>query len=159
MNGNINIFLCSELTRDEEFRIMKNFKLFVDKLKKPNMYFWSAEQNFWKRAQNRYSNFNLELKVNWCDLLKLFKSEPICIKDCFNFSLKSIAKAMKKHGMISTEIESECKNGKSAIINGYTYYNTKNENLINDIIKYNEFDVKVLFEIMEFLKKNNIYLN
>lgn len=152
-------FLCSELTRVEEFRIMKNFKLFVDKLKKPNMYFWFAEQNFWKRAQNRYSNFNLELKVNWCDLLKLFKSEPICIKDCFNFSLKSIAKAMKKHGMISTEIESECKNGKSAIINGYTYYNTKNENLINDIIKYNEFDVKVLFEIMEFLKKNNIYLN
>ena len=85
----------------------------------------------------------------------MFKEEPIVIKDCLKFGLKHIAKAMRKHKMISASLESKCDSGRSAMISAWSCYREHNEPIVSpvmkDIIKYNEFDCKVLYEIKDFL--------
>ena len=89
-------------------------------------------------------------------MYNIFKEEPIVVKDCFNFGLKSIAKAMKKHNMINIEIESNCNSGMTAMIKAYECYKKENNpsscEIMKDIGKYNEFDCKVLYEILNYLR-------
>ena len=153
-------FTCSKPTHEEEYRIMNEFAQFVLERGNPKVYYWHAEKTFWNSAEARQ-----ELIIDdwnnrkWADLCKLFQEEPIVIKDCFKFGLKAIAGAMRKHGMISTQNESECCNGSTAMIRAWKTYteseDPKNSNEMKDIMKYNEFDCKVLWEILTFLRKNH----
>ena len=165
-------FICDTPTYNEEYRIMDEFMVFLRKIGMTKSWFWHAEKTIWKTAENRQyeracrarddekrnkiSDWNTS---NWFDLCKLFKSEPIVIKDCFKFGLKSIAKAMRKHGMISTEIDSTCDSGMVAMIKAWECYNENDEPAscatMKDIESYNTFDCKVLWEILEYLRKNN----
>lgn len=101
----------------------------------------------WKKIDNR-----------WTDLLALFQTEQIVIKGCFNYRLKNIAKAMRENGLLTTEIDSECKSGLSAMTSAYNYYKLnrkeqrKNSNIMRDIKKYNEFDCKILHDILKYLR-------
>jgi predicted RecB family nuclease len=132
---------------------MNEFSDFLASRNYPKIYYWSAEPSIWKRAEIRNSREKLNLK--WCDLYQLFKGEPIVIRGCFDFSLKSIAKAMHRYGMISTSLESNCNSGMVAMLNCWKYYNQgRDEEIIQDTIRYNEFDCKVLYEILEFLRTN-----
>ena len=85
--------------------------------------------------------------------------EPIVIKDSFKFGLKSIAKAMEKHGMIGTMLDSKCSSGMTAMVSAYKCYNTEDKpstcDIMKDISKYNEYDCKVLWEIIRYLRNNS----
>ena len=167
-------FVCKETSYEEEYRIMDEFAQLVADRGYPQIYNWVAEERFWDTACNRQFDLahledNTERKDHisddwkrvddWADLSKLFQSEPIVIKDCFKFGLKAVAKAMRKHGMISARIESECNNGMSAMINAWkTYKNSDHpdtSDTMKDISKYNEFDVRVLWEILTYLRSNH----
>jgi len=176
-NGTWNYknFICCKPTYDEEYRIMDEFANFVAERETEKIYFWAAEPRFWNTAETRqfdlaHSQNDNDKKNNicdnwklcgWSDLCKMFRSEPIVIKDCFKFGLKSISKAMKKHNMINVNIESNCQNGMSAMINAWKTYNTvenpEKSDVMKDIAKYNEFDCKVLFEIITYLRKNHTH--
>lgn len=167
-------YICTKPTYEEEYRIMDEFIQFITERNHPKIYYWCAESCFWKKAESRQFDIadkagNTEIKnhitnnwkINdWADLCKLFQNEPIVIKDCFKFNLKSIAKAMKKHGMIYAHIESDCNNGMSAMINAWKSYTNsdqpENSDIMKDIAKYNEFDVRVIWEILTYLRKNHI---
>jgi hypothetical protein len=166
-----NSYTCKESTYEEEFRIMDEFISFINSRDNPVLNYWCAEANFWDKAENRQYNLTNDIdrknhisdnwKIEkWCNLYDIFKEDSIVIKDCFNFGLKSIAKAMKKHDMITTELETDCTSGISAMVKAYNCYkkesNPSNCVIMNDICKYNEFDCKVLWEIMTYLKNNNI---
>ena len=76
----------------------------------------------------------------------------------FRFGLKIIVTSMKKHFLlISTKLNSECSNGMMAMIKAYNCYNNINNPdscaIMKDIEKYNEFDCKSIYDIMEFIKK------
>jgi hypothetical protein len=170
---NYKNYICTKPTYEEEYRIMNEFAQFVADRGHPKIYYWCAESRFWNSAESR--QFKLADKAgdeerkdhisdnwkvqDWADLCKLFQSEPIVIKDCFKFGLKAIAKAMRKHGMISAHIESECDSGMTAMINAWKAYNSschpERSDVIKDISKYNEFDCKVLWEILNYLRKNH----
>jgi hypothetical protein len=152
---------------------MNEFVQFLSERGNPRVHYWHAEKTFWNSAESR--QFDLAKGVNdtermdlisegwknrkWSDLCKLFQEEPIVVKDCFKFGLKAIARAMRKHGMISAQNESECGNGATAMIRAWKTYSDsedpKNSNVMKDIMKYNEFDCKVLWEILTFLRKNH----
>ena len=162
-------FTCANTTYEEEYRIMDEFMQFIADRGQPKIYYWHAESNFWNSAECRQFDLATENKDhisdkwkvnNWADLCKMFKAEPIVIKDCFKFGLKPIAAAMRKHGMISVRNDSKCNNGISAMIDAWQTYsnsdNPQNSDTMKDIIKYNEFDCKVLYEILTFLRKNHI---
>ncbi len=175
-------FICEDLTPDNEFLIMKKFIDFVGQYKNPTLHHWSADEKFWnsavKRHQNKYPDRILEERFwknndtsiqeesddslnieGWSDMCKLFQNESIVLKDCFNYGLKNIARAMKKHGMINVDMDSDCDNGTSAMVNAWNCYNLHGNicemSSMKDIVKYNEFDCKVLWEILTYLRNNH----
>lgn len=159
-------FICNELTYNEEYRIMEEFSTFIKNNNNPKLWYWCAEKSFWERAENRqyefnYKNKNIITKWNhkWVDMCNIFKKEPIVIKDCFKFGLKPIATAMKNHGLINTMIKSDCKSGMSAMILAWNCYKDELEpsqcSVMKDIAEYNKFDVKVMKDILFYLRKNH----
>lgn len=165
-------FTCNKPTYEEEYRIMDEFVTFVKKQGNPTLWYWCAENKFWRKSKLR--QFNLaagdEKKTNritdfWklhnlSDMCQIFKHEPIVIKDCFKFGLKPIARAMYKHKLINTNLESECTSGMTAMLKAWKCYNDfpnpSNCTIMKDIAKYNKFDVKVLRDILTYLRKNHI---
>lgn len=153
-------FTAKDNTYEEEERIMDEFQRFVCREKYEKLWYWHAEVMIWDNAMDRHSDaLDDELNSDWCDLAVLFRTEPIVIKDCFKFGLKEVAGCMKKHGMIDTFIKSDCNNGIDACVRAYDYYMVnesanRDETIIRDIQKYNEFDVRVLSEILNYLRKN-----
>ena len=165
-----NSYICNNATYEEEFRIMDEFISFIRSRNDPVLNYWCAEAKFWDTAENRQFNLTNDIdrknhisdnwKIKkWCNLYDIFREDSIVIKDCFNFGLKSIAKAMQKHKMINTQLETDCTSGISAMVKASNCYTNNsdpiNSEVMQDICKYNEFDCKVLWEIISYLKDNN----
>jgi predicted RecB family nuclease len=155
-------FKCKNKSNYEEKRILKKFKKYIDKNKKPSkkptrLIHWSpAEKNILEKLLDKYQKL-LKLwwdDINWFDLCELFKSEPITIKGATDFKLKSIAKAMYNNKMIKTQYDSGgIDNGKNASFIAFKYYEeAKNDDIFSEIISYNETDCKVLWDILKFLR-------
>ena len=166
-------FICKSPTPEEEYDIMNEFVNFVTAKGNPRLNYWHAEKSFWTRAENRQFDLacrdrDIERKdhisddwqaFNWCDMYNIFKQEPIVIKGCFKFGLKEIAKAMRKHKMIEIGIESDCDSGMMAMVRAWECYQTRscpvNTTIMQDITKYNEFDCRVLWEILTYLREHH----
>lgn len=135
---------------------------------------WShAEKSILGMLNKRHNNEWHQWKnnVTWIDMCKVFIDEPIVLKGAKKFSLKDIAKTMAAHNMIKTKWqESGPENGMDAMIEAIEYYrykSTKNNLDINNpiderhlitiasIIDYNEVDCKVVYEIVDYLRKNH----
>ena len=158
-NWNYTSFICDQINESEEKRIMNNFFNFYQRKGKPSIYHWHAEENIWNKAVKKYRADNLNIN-NWIDLCDLFRSEPITIKDCFGFGLKEIVKNMRNHGLIDTQMDSECTNGMMAMIKAWNCYanfsNPSRSPIMKDIEKYNEFDCKSLYDIINYIRGNHI---
>lgn len=166
-------FICNQAIHSEEYRIMDEFEDFMRMKRYPQMYYWHAENKFWNSAQCRqfdiaHDELDTEKKDHisdiwkiekWADLSSLFRAEPIVLKGCFNFGLKNIASAMRENHMISASIDSDCKSGMMAMVNAWNCYkdcdNPIQSNVMKDIEKYNQFDCKVLWEIINYLRSNH----
>lgn len=162
-------FMVNRLSHEDEKKIINNWIEYINNIcnnlnyTKYKMYHWSnAEPTLLNKALNRH---NMEVNLEWFDLLKYFKDTPITVKGATNFGLKTIAKAMYKNKMIKTKwvdcsldglsamlvawyAEKECKIGRIKNIGSY--------NKMNDIIDYNEIDCKVIWDILRFLKREYI---
>ncbi len=167
-------FICNFPTPEEEYRIMDEFMVFMSDNGFPKVHYWHAEKRFWTSAKKRqlYRAYKLSDKsrkeyivrnwscIEWCDMYKIFRNEPIVIKGCFNFGLKSIAKAMRNHGMISATIGSNCNSGMKAMVKAWKCYqvsdNPASSDIMVDIAQYNEFDCKVLWEILIYLREKYV---
>lgn len=156
-------FLAQSADRTEEFRIMDDFLNFYRTIDCPRIWYWHAETGIWNRACNRQFELTNNEKIptewaidNWIDLAKIFRQEPIVIKNCFNFGLKNIAKCMYNHGMITTKLIAQCDSGLTASIKAWQAYNnsTASTEIFDDISRYNQFDVTVLQDILSYLRNN-----
>jgi hypothetical protein len=170
-------FTVNRISFNEEKRICTEFAKFIRHkskkygIKNPKCFHWAkAEDSLWNDAVERHIDISDTWKSwiwNWVDLLEVFKTEPIVLHGCMSFGLKDIANTMKKHGFIETcwDKESSCIDGQSAMIAAVKAHkaakklNTslKNIPVVNEIIKYNEVDVKVLYEIITYLRENHVY--
>ena len=163
-------FKSKKATYEDEYIMMDEFVKFTKDHNNPKLWFWSAEKKFWNRSEKRQfdmatdnikrSNISDNWDINtWVDMLELFKQEPIVIKDCFKFGLKHISKAMKKHNLISTSLESECTSGMSAMVKAWKCYKDFEQPdkcpIMQDIAIYNKFDVSVLHDILSYLRNNH----
>jgi hypothetical protein len=166
-------FTCNEATYEEEYRIMDEFNTFMVVASRPKLWFWCAENRFWKRSERRHYDIAYKrgdlAKMDrisndwdtsgWVDMCELFKQEPIVIKDCFKFGLKTIARAMHKHKLIKTQLDSECTSGMTAMVNAWKCYeefeNPAECSVMQDIARYNKFDVCVLEDILTYLRKKH----
>lgn len=171
-NTEFKTFTAKTLQKDDEILIVKQWLDYMSEtynkygqennIKKkirfynPPIYHWSKAEpivlnNFWIRHQlpNQMS------KLNFVDILDIFKNEPIIIRDTFSFSLKEISNSLFKLGLIKTIWkESKICSGKNALFYAWNYYNSsiKDETIMEQIIEYNYVDCKVMEEIMNFLR-------
>lgn len=162
---------CTEPTPEEEYRIMKEFRQLIGE--DDILIHWSrAEPQFWKRAVARHTSNDIDGdkisssstltskifvdQLRWRDLCDVFQDEPIVIRGCYNFKLKSVACAMKENKLIDDEWDSSVDNGLDAMIAAWNYYSTSSEDnsAMVDIIKYNNADCRLMWRIMTYLRNN-----
>lgn len=156
-------FIIKSNTIIEEENMIKEFTQFYENIMKTYkkkdsiFYHWSpAEPTIYRKLSTRYDI----KKINFFDLYKLFYDNNIVINGALTYSLKDIAKAMKKHNMIKTswDINNYCGNGLNAMLYAMKLYEssdniTKDNDIMKNIIEYNTIDCKVLWEILTFLRK------
>jgi hypothetical protein len=129
-------------------------------------YHWShAETTAYTNFKKRHLDNNFyDKNFTFYDLYKLFYNEPIVVKGALNFSLKSIAKALYNYNMIksSWDSSSPCSNGLSAMILANEIYekvskktidNITDDPVMKEIVKYNEIDCKVMWEIHNLIRE------
>lgn len=155
-------FLAEDKTISSEEELFNQFWKFVDEKvgnKNAKFYHWThAEPSCYNKLLKRHqSNWP---QINFLDLYKVFYQEPIVVKGALSFSLKAVAKALYKQKKIKTcwTDNNPCQNGFYAMILAYQAYDKKKKNnpVFDDIVKYNEVDCKVLWEILTYLRENHI---
>lgn len=168
INGkwNFKTFLANQLNYGEEKRILQEWIKFMNNIKnkynikKVKTFHWSnAEVNISNKAFKRHNIKNVE--ICWYDLLNYFKENCISIKGVFNYGLKNVARGLYDLGFIKTKWEDSSLDGKSAILAAWRCNEYGKENgkkmgeyvEMKEIVKYNEIDCKVLFDILNFTRK------
>jgi hypothetical protein len=150
------VFTVKAITENEEKTIFTKFWEYIDNIcNNPLFIHWSqAEKIVYQKVKERTGIKDIKLY----DLNKLFIDELIVVKEAFNWSLKEISKAMFKHGFIQTLWDNGiCSDGLSAMIiakNIYDKNKVVDNEMLRSIIKYNEIDCKVMYEIICYLKTN-----
>ena len=169
--GEYTNFTAKDDSPEGELEIMQNFIDFLDRNGRPALWYWYADANIWTRAENRQMDRLCEegriedcdnivdhwRDLYWCDLCEIFRYEPVTVKGCFKFGLKEIAGALKTHGLVETTLTSSCKSGLDAAILAKQVYEKgriirKDRKVLTDIAEYNRYDVKILEEILKFLR-------
>ena len=152
-------FTIDNLTIDDEKQNIMNWLNFISKYDEIKIYHWGhAEKSYLENINKRFLDIKLP-KMILIDLLHYFRSEPIIIKNCFNFSLKTIGKNLFKHGLINSTW-SDTDNGLDAMIRFKQLCLEKDKNIplkryieVAEIIEYNKMDCVILMEILYYLRK------
>lgn len=98
-------------------------------------------------------------KIEWCDLYKIVRDEPICLKGSLDFGLKSIVSALSAQGKINVSYKDghiqSGMDGFMAAVSASSQTNVpfSEHELIRETIKYNEIDCKALQEILFYFRK------
>ena len=206
-------FATDYLNDYEELFIINNWLDYMDKIIDlydcyGRIYHWSSAEFFMlKRFIKKHNTLTLTKNIyhqnvsniinkvyklfydyKWVDLLDIFKNTPIILKGAYNFSLKTISKALYKLNKIKTlwddnsdlettttpttpttptttqsivPVSGLCLNGLDSMyisIDANIWALKNNCSMLyhqqmNNVIKYNEIDCKVMWEILSFIKK------
>lgn len=138
--------------------------------KPPRVWHYShAEVTFLEKAHNcaaiRLGRNDWINKVQWCDLLSVVRGEPMVIRGCLDFGLKSIAKSLYSLGKINVIWpESQVDSGMSAMMAciraaedakrlGISIGQTA---IMRDAIEvYLRVDVVVVHEVLNYLRRHH----
>lgn len=151
-------FTASELSDKGECDLIKTLHLYVSELSsKPRFFHWGhVEQTMLESAIRRHS---LRWEgMEWVDMYRTLVNAHFAVTGALCFKLKEIATAMYNLGYIKTTWTADddsgndfIKDGLSAMKQSIDFYAGKGD--LKPIIKYNEIDCKVLWEIYEFIEK------
>lgn len=156
-------YLVNDLTYEEEKRIIKEWFNKMIELRGDHemtrVYHWThAEISWLNRVLKRTTDLE-KCHIQWYDLHELFTKIPITLYGVFDFKLKAIAKGLYRMGLIKTDWNSTTVDGIGAMMMAwYCYKNADKDTDIAklpemiDVIKYNEVDCKVLWEIINWLR-------
>lgn len=175
---NYKVFASNTFTIAEEYRIFNEFSKFIEEKSKefnpagdliPRLFHWSPAEiknlehaNF--RHGGKWKHLDNPSTTIWTDMCYVFTNEPVVVKGALNFRLKEIGKAMYKLRYIKTLWrDNGPADGFDAMISAIQYYKNKENDCLDnktkktfdEIIKYNEVDCKVIWEIVKYLRKHN----
>jgi len=144
-------FTAESISPASEKEIVLSFYNFLTEIGSPKIWYWYAENTFWNNVCKKY---DLVLPIEWMDLYKVFFNGEVFVKGCKNFKLKSYIKALLAIKKIKIDLPIECCNGLDALFLGLSYYETKDEKILQSILTYNEFDCKSLQVLLHFIRQN-----
>ena len=162
------------LTSAEEARIIREWLAHManvrDRLdpgnRQPRVFHWShAETGAYRNAKERHGRPADWPELGWYDFLdKVMRAEPVTVKGALDFGLKSIARAMRRHGLIETEWDDgNPVDGLGAMVGAWRCDDDARRlgvkmselSLMKDIAHYNEVDCKAIMEIVYYLRANH----
>jgi hypothetical protein len=127
---------------------------------------WSLaeESNFeraYESARSRHPDRSWPA-LAWYDLLgRVFRAQPIVVKGAFSFGLKSVARAMRAHGLIQTAWGEGLADGAGAMAGAWSAAADSRARgralaespVMQEIARYNEVDCRVMAEILDYLRR------
>jgi len=138
-----------------------------------NLYHWGhIEPKAFERAMERHprERFHGELIVkNWVNFYDVMRSEPIVVRGALSFGLKAIVKGMNANNLIDITYDDGSggiSNGVEAMAEAVKLYKelelpenagvkvSETEKMIS-VIAYNEIDCKAVYQIIDYLRRNN----
>ncbi len=163
-----SINLKDDSDKELFFRFHEVIFEILEKYKTTNyiIYHWShAEKTMYSNLMNKFSiefrEYFGNIKLQWYDLFVFFKNTPIVVKGAFDFSLKSIARAMHRLNLIPTCWPSDgITDGLNAMIKALECSDDARQKsvpmytlpLMKKIISYNEIDCKVMSDILSYIR-------
>ena len=134
-------------------------------LEEARLVHWSpAEQSNFERAYDnaraRHTDRQWPL-LPWYDLLRdVIQAEPVVVRGAFSFSLKQIARSMRRNGLIATDWGDGLADGAGAMAGAWNAaVEAKRRGValgdtdtMREIARYNEVDCRVMAEILEHLR-------
>ena len=151
-------FFAEKADLESERKMMNEWINKIDEIKttynlnyEPKVYCWSkAEQSFINAYNKRHST---DVKINFVDMLELIKKEVILIKgNIYGFSIKDVVKFMYEYNMISRNYKLDCSSGDLSIVSAIKYYRNDDKKEYEDLIKYNETDCIVMYDIIKYFR-------
>jgi len=170
-----NKFYLNKLNSSEETIMINEFQKYIlhifsqyktHSINKIRFVHWSqAEVNFLDKFNEKNNNIlaNFIKLIQFTDLYKIFISEPITIKGSLTFKLKDITNALCNLGIIKSNWNNvNITNGFTAMLDGIAYYKAVDNNnvtremedVFKEIINYNELDCKVMYDILNWMRKS-----
>ena len=154
-------FTADSLTLESEKNILAAFHLLLSEIQEQNqdqvtaLHWAPIERTLYSELEQRHG---LSFPLEWYDLCSLFKTEPIVVRGAFNFTLKSITRALNCHGLINCKYDTESlSDGLSAMISAVKYYKSDQaapgDQTLAKISEYNRIDCLALSEITKFLRR------
>ena len=128
---------------------------------------WSAAEpvnleSAYNSARTRHPHTAWPSDLPWFDVLeRVIRATPVAVTGAFNFGLKSIAKAMRAAGFISTVWSDGPTDGLAAMAATWSAADDVNARglslalhpLMVEVARYNEVDCRVMFEILQWLRQ------
>jgi ATP-dependent Lon protease len=156
--------IVKELTLSEERNIINQFFNIVDTCSNQErniIFHWGQhERTVLSHAIARHGN--IWRMPNLVDFCRIMTDEPILVRGAYNFSLKTVAKAMYKHGMINVIWGNDMADGASAMFLGWREYTNKQyqkieeSHVIQKIMEYNRIDCETMYEIIKYFQHKEI---
>ncbi len=159
------LYLCGWTDKDDNYSFiweddsnasfMEKLLAFLTKKQDHIFIYYSAEV---KKLKEYVRKLALSIEDsffnNFVDLYQLLKNY-VAFKDCYNFKLKTIEKALAKQGLIETSYKDlTCQSGGDSIEMFEDYKILKCANLQKEILEYNKIDCinqkKILNELLVF---------
>ena len=158
---NFQTFIVDRLDAESEEKMINEWFRKMDQLsagKKYTVMHWSnAEQTMLKKSLKRH-HLDAPKNMNWFDLLKYYKDNCIAVRGAFHFGLKTIANACYTNGLIDVKWEDNDVDGAKAMITAWKCHRNLNngDKMANcmemqEIIRYNEIDCKVLWKLQRLV--------
>jgi hypothetical protein len=169
-------FLTATLTEDAEAVIVDSWLRHMGEIRErlapggeePRIIHWSpAEKTNFETAYNsakiRHDREDWP-SPRWFDFLRrVMHEEPVVIRGAMSFGLKAVAKAMHRHGQIATLWGDGPADGLGAMVGAWWCADEAKRravrlvdiDLIQEIIRYNEVDCRVMMEIVSYFRRNH----
>jgi len=150
------VFMPKDLTEREEKTNIYNWLQYLKNVAKDREYqlvHWShAEPVLFNKLKEM---LKIRVQLKWVDLMVIVKEMKIVFKGMYNFSLKSVARSMKEAGLIETVWNDDIVDGLGAnlvVIRGIRDgMELERMEGMEMVVRYNEVDCKVLYEIVNYL--------
>ena len=166
---------CTDtLSEVEELRIIRAWVAHMsavrDRLdpqnRQPRIFHWSpaepaALETAYNSAGARHREHADWPPLGWYDLLqKVMLAEPVVVRGALGFGLKAVANALHAHGLIATNWADSPVDGLGAMVGAWRCDAEARQTgvpmtalaLMQEIVRYNEVDCKVMMEIVRYLR-------
>jgi len=159
---NYKCFVLDKLDEISERKMYDELLKYIDETNKKYNATYNPLYYHWSSVEPNQLNkmiYNLKLPINdiqWFDLYKYFRENLITVKGAFNFSLKSIGKGMFKNKLINTYWNESILGDNKISIIAYNKYFKHIDVGFDELIKYNEVDCKIMYDIFNEIRKLKI---